>query len=199
MVKEIKDVSDKKLINLIKKNACNDAFNEISRRYERLFYNITFKYLPILENLGIQKNDILEQKNTVLLNCVLNFNPLRKTKFSSYFTSWSRFFCLNEIQKRKHIFNSNNEEIETLIEETQTKNNYFHPSYRSEDISYINYILDNFKDKRIYEIVKLRYFSDKEDRKWKNISKKMKLSVQSCINLNKKAIRFLKIKMKEIN
>ena len=56
-------------------------------------------------------------------------------------------------------------------------------------------ILERVKDDRLIEIYKMRYFSGKKLTPWSKISKKLKISTQTVINLHNKGKKLLKNKL----
>jgi regulator of sigma D len=63
-------------------------------------------------------------------------------------------------------------------------------------------IANGHSDKRVSKIFKLRYVDGKQNKlmPWKDISKKMNLSIQGCINIHNAAIKYIrKVLEKEID
>ena len=185
-----KKKTDTQLTNKLKRDGCNESFVELSRRYENVFYKICQKYRFALKNVGIQPEDVYEEKDTVLLKCALTFDPSRKTKFSTWLGNYAKFTCLNFINSKKYIFNTETEDLQKHIEESiyaPTVEDY------SEEAQIILKKLKQLKDKRIEKIFKMRYFySDKKRSTWKSISEEIQVSIQTAINLHKKGIKTLR-------
>jgi hypothetical protein len=61
---------------------------------------------------------------------------------------------------------------------------------------YLSSLLSSFKDPRVNEVYKLRYFSNtSKPVTWNKIAKKLNISTQTAINLHEKARVFLKNKI----
>jgi RNA polymerase sigma factor (sigma-70 family) len=189
------DKTDRQLVRLVREIGDDGAFREICRRYENIFYKVCQKYVPALVVSGVNSQDIFEEKNFIIYHCVNTFNYRKKTKLSTWIGNYARYLCLNSINARKFILPSSDDEIIRHIEETQATQNYTTSDYSPEDYSYILNIIAQLKDKRVEEIFKYRYFTDKK-MIWSKIAKKMKISTQTAINLHNKGISLLRKKVK---
>ena len=140
--------------------------------------------------MGVQPEDVFEEKNVVLLKCALSFDPNRDTKFSTWLGNYAKFTCLNYINSKRYIFNSETDELHKFVEESQPA-----PIIETftEESEIIFSCLRGLKDKRIEKIFKMRYFyGHKKERTWKYISGKIEVSIQTAINLHKKGLVLLK-------
>ena len=169
---------------------CNKSFIELSQRYENVFYKICQKYRFALKKVGVQPEDVYEEKDTVLLKCALSYDPSRNTKFSTWLGNYAKFTCLNFINSKKYIFNTETEDLQKFIEENlhaPVTENF------SEEAKIILDKLAQLKDKRIEKIFKMRYFySEKKESTWKAISEEIGVSIQTAINLHKKGLKTLR-------
>lgn len=189
------DKTDSQLVRLVKSNGDNEAFKEICRRYENIFYKVCQKYAPALSVSGVNPQDIFDEKNFIIFHCVNTFNYKKKAKLSTWIGNYARYLCLNSLNARKFILPSSDEDIIKYIEDTQATQNYSSNQLNQEDYGYILNIIDQLKDKRVEEVFKYRYFTDKK-MIWSKIAKKMKISTQTAINLHNKGISLLKKKVK---
>lgn len=186
--------TDKYLISLVKKDGNNEAFKEICRRYENIFYKVCQKYFKSLTFSGISPQDIFNEKNYIIFHCITSFNPQKKAKLSTWIGNYARYLCLNSINSRKFILPTTDEEVMKRIEETQISQDYFN-KFNPEEYKYILNIISQLRDKRVEEVFKYRYFNDKK-MIWAKIAKKMKVSTQTVINLHTKGISILRKKVK---
>lgn len=188
--------SDLQLVRMVKRNASDEAFLEICRRHEKLFYSICQKYAVSLASSGVPCQDILLEKNIIIYNCILSFDPKKKVKLSSWIGNYARYLCLNSINARKFILQPKDDEDNTKAQEDRSYQQYLeNPPSLKEDKDYIFYILDRLKDKRIKEIFEYRYFSPTK-MIWDNIAKKINTSPQTVITLHKKGLSLIKTKMR---
>ncbi len=76
-------LSDIALILQFKKNGCNDAFNEILKRYDKLLKKLYHNFFNLL-NLGITMDELEQEILISFYGAVQKYNPDRGTKFSTY-------------------------------------------------------------------------------------------------------------------
>ena len=191
----MKDAPDKILIKNIKRDGCNESFLEICRRYENAFYKICQKYTPALINAGVCPQDIYNEKNIIIFNCIKSFKPSKKTKLSTWICNYARYLCLNSINARKFIMAVDNEELKKIVDDSSTFSEYKTKKNILEDLDYIYNLLNQVKDKRILKIIEFRHLQD-EKKEWKYIAKKMNISAQTAINLHERGLRLLRKKIK---
>ncbi len=187
---------DSQLIELVQ-NGDSDAFKEVCRRYENLFYKVCQKYASRLTACGLDVNDIFEEMNCLILHCVKSFKPIKKTKLSTWIGNYARYLCLNSLNARKLLFPSYDEEIHSFIEESQIKKvDYGHGDINLEqdDLDIILKNISDIEDKRIEQILRYRYLDDKKTI-WSQVAQKMNISSQTAINLHNKGLNILRTKM----
>jgi RNA polymerase sigma factor (sigma-70 family) len=187
-------LTDLELINMVKKEANSEAFNEICFRCENLFYKIVHKYSFSLEANGLSVKDFLDEKNCLIYNCILSFNPQKGAKFSSWIGNCTRYACLNAMNSRKFIINSDSEDVTKFLEENQIKNEFSHKNNYLEQYKYAFNILNKIKDPRVKKIFEYRYAEGKK-MIWATVAKKLSMSVQTAVNLHSKGIKLLKSKL----
>lgn len=190
--------SDSRLIKSVKKNADNESFNEICRRYENLFYKVCQKYATRLQICGINVKDIFDEKNFIIYHCVHTYKTGYKTKLSTWIGNYARYLCLNSINARKFILPSDNDEVQKHIEETQVKHDFENNKNFIDNFDYVFNILSQIKDNRITDVFKYRYCGDKK-MIWSKVAEKMDLSTQTVVNLHDKGLKLLKTKLNSKN
>lgn len=191
--------TDLELVRKIKNDADDDAFKEVCRRYENIFYKICQKYINALSMSGVNPQDIFDEKNYIIFHCVSTFKPNKKTKLSTWIGNYARYLCLNSINSRRFILPSTDEELNRHLENSQSRENYLSTLNSTQDnYDYILNILKQLKDERIIEIFRLRYCSPKK-MIWSSIAKKMNLSTQTAINLHNKGLELVRNKIKSKN
>lgn len=187
--------TDLQLIRSVKSKASSEAFEEICRRYQDVFYKICQKYAPALTASGVNIHDIFNEKNIIILHCVNTFNPSKNVKLSSWIGNYARYLCLNSINQRKFIAPATDEEIKTKIEDNQTKQMFFENQTNLKEYKdYFSDILNQLKDDRIKQIFYYRYFDDKK-MIWDKIAKKINSSPQTVMALHKKGLQIIKNKL----
>ena len=191
-------MTDLDLVKSVRLTGCSGCFCKIIDMHSNLFYKICNRYIYALQNSGIPKEDVFDNKNFVFFDSISTFDASREVKFSTWLANKSRFFCLNLLNSRKRIINFTNEEMRIAIENKSFSQNEDKKS--KEDFSYVMFLLGNLKDKRIEQIFQLRYLEGNKRIKWKNIASKMSISVQTAINLHSRGVKVIstKIKSKEV-
>ena len=190
------DTEDLSLVKKVKSNNCNDSFIKLSSSYENFYFSIAKKYTPALLKMGMNKDDIKSEQYYILYKAISSFDSKQKTKFSTWFCNCSRYHFLNYINSNKKYVLSE----EKTIDFFNNKDILLVVDKNSDMFDYLNSLLSSFKDKRVYAVYKLRYFSNTEKlTTWNKIAKKLGISTQTAINLHEKARLFLKTKIQSKN
>lgn len=181
------------LIKSVKEQGCSGCFCKLLELHSKLFYKICNKYIHALSSCGIPREDVYENRNFIFLDSITTFDPKREVKFSTWLANKSRFYCLNLMNSRKRIINFSNDDIKKAIENKSFLQK--DEKEAQENFTYVMFLLDNLKDKRIKQIFYLRYLEGAKRIKWKSIACKMNISVQTAINLHSKGVKVLSGKM----
>ena len=184
--------TDLSLINKVKKEQDVESLNQLIDRHSGIYVEIVNKYLPNSYE-GLNKNDVLEDKNFCIYDAAIKFDEKKKTKFSTYIGNLARWKCLN-------IYNKKNKFPQISINEFNgEKSSQNSNGYKDIDIiddqknlNRIKKIISECKDERAKVIFKMRYFDDKKLTPWKKIAKKLDLSIQGCINIHNKHLTEIK-------
>jgi RNA polymerase sigma factor (sigma-70 family) len=102
------------------------------------------------------------------------------------------------MNKNNNLISMESETIKNVIERKQSEHND-HIFSNKEKTEFIFNLLKQLKDKRVEEIFKLRYFSERKNMSWSKIGKKLNISTQTVINIHNKTISFLKNKLESEN
>jgi len=190
------DTEDLSLVKKVKSNNCNDSFIKLSSSYENFYFSIAKKYTPALLKMGMNKDDIKSEQYYILYKAISSFDAKQKTKFSTWFCNCSRYHFLNYINSNEKYVLSE----EKTIDFFNNKDILLVVDKNSDMLDYLTSLLSSFKDKRVYDVYKLRYFSSNEKlTTWNKIAKKLGMSTQTAINLHEKARSFLKTKIQSKN
>jgi len=180
-------VSDETLIKKILKNDAA-AFNELKTRHFGLYLSVSKKFLPRLNKINISLEDLLDDFSYVLFIAVRSYDG-RKSKFSTWFGNYTRYHCLNILNRTPYTtqpfkLNEDGEIIYPSDRVTKVDSGLNH---------YFCNLLKQFNDRRIEKIYELRYFSGKK-MPWRTIAEKMNISIQAALNLHNRAKNLLKQK-----
>ncbi len=189
--KSIKDL-DLVLVNKVKDNNCNDSFEKLSSSCDNFYFSIARKYSQTLIKMGMSKEEIKSEKDFILYKAIQSFDAKQKTKFSTWFCNCTRYHFLNFINSNKKYVLNEGLDVDVYLDRdilTVTDKN-------NDLLDYLSSLLSSFKDSRINEVYKLRYFSNSaKPVTWNKIAKKLNISTQTAINLHEKARVFLKNKI----
>jgi RNA polymerase sigma factor (sigma-70 family) len=187
---------DRNLILNIKNKNCEESIKKLIEKHSPLCYKILQKFYPSLSKAGYSKDDIFNERFYLIYKSVMTFNPLKKTKYSTWLGNYTRYHCLNMLNARKEQTISIEEENikNTILKEAEEEN------VTENTKEFVSHILEEMSDKRIKQIYMMRYFEkDGRKRTWKQIAKKVGVSSQTVINIHNKAKKILKTKLKSKN
>lgn len=190
-VQSIND-TDLPLVKKIKEDNCNISFETLSSSYDNFYFSIARRYSQALMRMGMSKEEIKSEKDFILYKAVQSFDAKQKTKFSTWFCNCARYHFLNYINSNKKYVLNEGFGVDTFF----NKDILSVSDKNTEMYDFLSSLLSSFKDKRINEVYKLRYFSNSAKlTTWNKIAKKLNISTQTAINLHEKARSFLKNKI----
>jgi RNA polymerase sigma factor (sigma-70 family) len=183
--------SDLSLIKKVKNESDEGSLNQLIERHSGIYLDMVNSVIPN-DCEFLDKNDILEEKNISIYKAVLNFDPDRNTKFSTYLGNETKWKCLNMFNrgvKYKYI------DIDDLKEDCNFTDEITILNISNKEI--INKIYEKAKnhiDNRVSKIIELRYKIGEKNKTmpWKNIAEKINVSVQGCINIHDRFIEEIK-------
>ena len=136
--------SEKRLIKNIKEDSCEDSLRVLIQRHSPLCFDICKKYAPALSSKGIDVNDIASEKEYLIYKSILSYNPLKKTKFSTWLGNQMRYHCLNTLNKNRLIATEDSQ-LDYFI----NKDCDCSDVDLREQMDYVNNLISQLKDKRI--------------------------------------------------
>lgn len=190
-----KKLTDADLVVKIKNSGCEESLKTLIQRHSPLCFDICKKYAPALSSKGIDINDIAGDKEYLIYKSILSYNPLKKTKFSTWLGNQMRYYCLNSLNKNR-LIPTEDSQLDFFINkdcdcsETDLK----------EQMEYIDNLISQLKDKRIKKVIEARYFNNPNKKTpWNKVAKEVGVSTQTAINLHAKGIDMLRRKMNNKN
>ena len=189
---------DLHLINNIKTNNDEESLKELIHRHSGIYIDMVNKHIP--ESLeGVDKEDIMEEKDFCIYNAAINFDESKSAKFSTYVGNLARWKCLNIYNKKikfpQESINStslihNNSDKDTVSNLfTAPNTNYMDDM---ETLGKIYEHIENAEDPRVKKIFTMRYSGGRTLTPWRKIAKKLDISIQGAINIHNKQILELK-------
>jgi RNA polymerase sigma factor (sigma-70 family) len=189
-------MNDLDLIKNIKNNQDNESLKSLIDRHSGIFYEMIKKYQYFVSQKGHDPKDLYDDREAVIYQSALSFNEDKNVKFSTWLGNQTRYHCLNFLNKNANFFPTDNQIIQNVIEQKQENKS----DNNQENCEYFLNLLKSLKDKRVYKIFKMRFYStNKKNRSWHVIAKKLNISTQTAINIYNKHIKFLKIKLNANN
>ena len=91
--------TDLHLINKVKNDQDVSSLKQLIDRHSGIYVDIVNKYLPNSQE-GLNKDDVLEDKNFCIYDAAIKFDENKKTKFSTYIGNLARWKCLNIYNKK---------------------------------------------------------------------------------------------------
>ncbi len=187
--------ADLLLINKIKDQNDNLSLKELINRHSGIYMDMVNKIISDSCDF-VNKTDVIADKDFTIYNAALKYNPNLNTKFPTYLANETRWKCLNLYNKNKKRkedpldYHENDKEIsEDFVSELQN----------SEILNKFYKLAASHEDKRVKKIIDMRYGSDYNKlTPWKNIAKKLKMSIQGCINIHNKFIEQTKKELENV-
>ena len=182
--------SDLTLISKIQDDNDQDSLLEIIDRHSGIFHSMVNHFMSHPQNI-LDKTQLVGEKDSTIYSAALNYDPTRKTKFSTHLANQTKWKCLNILNKKKK-----NKEI--FIDD---ENNYIEPSCESfikdinkgEAMSVFRECLEKEKDERVKKIIDMRYGGGENKlTPWRFIAKELDMSIQGCINVHNRFINTVK-------
>jgi DNA-directed RNA polymerase specialized sigma subunit len=183
--------SDFSLIEKVKNNGDENSLTELIERHSGIYLEMVNSVIP--NNCDfLDKNDIIDEKNFSIYKAIMNFDESKNTKFSTYLGNETKWKCLNIFNrgvKYKYLDIDNYKEDVTFVEDCKISE-----IFSKEILKKIFELAYSHKDKRIKDIINLRYQvgNGNKTMTWKNISEKVNVSIQGCINIHNKFIEEIK-------
>ncbi len=179
------------LIEKVKKESDLESLNILIERHSGIYLDMVNSVIP--NNCDfLDKNDIIEDKNISIYKAIMNFDQTKNTKFSTYLGNETRWKCLNLFNrgtKYKYL------DINDFNDDKNLSDDEMLDGICSKEVLDKVYTLaDNHKDERVKKIINLRYRVGEGNKTmpWKNISEKINVSIQGCINIHDRFIEEIK-------
>jgi RNA polymerase sigma factor (sigma-70 family) len=162
--------------------------------HSNIYYKIIHKYF--------NDSKFIDKKNELIKDCFYNiyfaareFDSSKNTKFSSYLANKARWACLNffNSEKKKNKLSAQQEQSDKI------NNSLLKDLLSKERFNTIIEEINKDQDPRVEKIFKYRYFDCESNKltSWKDVSSKLSLSVQGCINIHNKFLKKLKLRIEK--
>ena len=140
---------------------------------------------------SIDKRQAVKEKDYVIYNSAVSFDPDKKTKFSTYLANQAKWKCLNILNKKKRENEFSFEEMP--FKQEPSDESFIKQINKDEAFSLFQDLLEQEKDFRVKKIIDLRYNVDNNKlTPWRKISESLDMSIQGCINIHNRFINKVK-------
>ena len=182
--------SDYTLISNIQEENDEDSLLEIIDRHSGIFHTMVNQFMSH-PHCSLDKSLLVGEKDSTIYSAALNYDPTRKTKFSTHLANQTKWKCLNILNKKKK-----NKEFQ--LDDNSNYDEPFSDGFlreidKGEAFSLFNKCLKKEKDERVKKILDLRYGVDNNKlTPWRKIAKELDMSIQGCINIHNRFINKVK-------
>ena len=182
--------SDYTLISNIQETNDENSLLEIIDRHSGIFHTMVNQFMSH-PHCSVDKNQLVGEKDSTIYSAALNYDPTRKTKFSTHLANQTKWKCLNILNKKKKNREVYIEGIKSYIE--PACESFAREIDKEEAFSLFKKCLDREKDERVKKIVDLRYGVDNNKlTPWRKIAEELDMSIQGCINIHNRFINKVK-------
>lgn len=204
-VLDLQEVNDISLIEKVKEDADSEALMELVQRHSGIYLSMVSKYTS--PSYKTSRDDLIDSKDSYIYDAVMNFNPDKGAKFSTYLGNSTKWHCLNKFKTNKkrsfytldEIYDTNSKSLAehdcnyfpALVSKSGEKN------LTSREV--LDIVLTEVRDstdQRIKTIFDMRYrFKDKSSclTAWKNVAEELGLSIQGTIDIHNKFIEQIRL------
>jgi hypothetical protein len=189
---------DLNLINSIK-NGDSDAIKLLIDKHSGVCVNTYKRYINLPSLCGFISDEIISSKDYIIYNSARSYNPTMGSKFSTWLSNQTRYFCLNCINKYNKLVPVPEQDLIHLIESEGKKNkqSILEKEIKNETIEIAKETLSELKNKKIQECIIRKYFSKEDKSKtFTDVAQEMNVTVQTVINWHKKFIKLIRQKCK---
>jgi len=174
----------------VKKFSDNGALKELISRHSGIYIEMVNRMMQASHS-DIVKSEVLNEKDSFIYQCAMKYDPDINIKFSTFVGNQIRWKCMN-------IYNSSKRRHFEEFDPTKSFSGHDLGKIENDEImAKIKDILIQYPDKRARKIFLLRYIDGQQNKvmPWKKIAEKLDMSIQGCINIHDKLIKYIQVKL----
>lgn len=189
-----KGISDATLTSLVREKRDDEALCELINRHSGIYIDMVKRFgvnsLPV-NDIG----DILDEKDYNIYKAAIDYDE-KRAKFSTHLATKTKYICLTKKTKNKKKNTVSYEEVDFLFSEKDNNPDEF--CLRNDYFSKIISMITKHEDKRVKTIFLERYFGGDFNKlkPWSEVSLKVGISGQACINIHNRTIKQLQKRIK---
>lgn len=191
--------SDTELIDLVKTDR-NPSLHlvKIIERHSGIYLDIINTYAS-RDSVFIDRAELIKDKDYYIYQAVVKYDPSRGAKFSTYLGNEAKWLCLNIYNKNKRHPVITSETLDLTNPKFGLYTDSTKESANRDSLGKVFQLVKAHPDKRVEKIFKMRYIIGKKNKvmPWKNVGKRMNLSIQGCINIHNSAIKSIRETIKD--
>ena len=187
--------TDNELVKEIQSNKnLNSCLKELVARHSGIYIEMVNNYSG--PHSVLDRDELLKEKESNIYLCALKYEDDRNTKFSTFLGNQTKWLCLNKINYK---IRSQKKELQAALD--QGSNSYLEDFDVDFNLLSFDKILGAVDDSRARKILILRYLEGKDNKvmPWKNVSAKVSLSIQGCINVHNRTMKNIQEKLGTTN
>lgn len=182
--------SDYTLISNIQEENDESSLLEIIDRHSGIFHTMVNQFMSH-PHCSWDKSLLVGEKDSTIYSAALNYDPTRKTKFSTHLANQTKWKCLNILNKKKK--NKEFQLDDNINYDEPFSDGFLREIDKGEAFSLFNKCLKKEKDERVKKILDLRYGVDNNKlTPWRKIAEELDMSIQGCINIHNRFINKVK-------
>jgi len=182
--------SDYTLISNIQEENDENSLLEIIDRHSGIFHTMVNQFMSH-PHCSLDKSLLVGEKDSTIYSAALNYDPTRKTKFSTHLANQTKWKCLNVLNKKKK--NKEFQLDDNINYDEPFSDGFLREIDKGEAFSLFNKCLKKEKDERVKKIIDLRYGVDNNKlTPWRKIAEELDMSIQGCINIHNRFINKVK-------
>ena len=182
--------SDYTLISNIQEENDEGSLLEIIDRHSGIFHTMVNQFMSH-PHCSLDKSQLVGEKDSTIYSAALNYDPTRKTKFSTHLANQTKWKCLNILNKKKK--NREFQLDDNINYDEPFSDGFSREIDKEEAFSLFNKCLKKEKDERVKKIIDIRYGVDNNKlTPWRKIAEELDMSIQGCINIHNKFINKVK-------
>ena len=187
-------LSDQRLIDDVKRHACDNSLKELILRHSGICYKIFSRFASSVEKKGKDFQDLTNSKDYFIYKAALSFKTVKNVRFSTWLGNYIRYKCLDFLNETGYCLNFESNESQVYVNVVST-NKFEEKASLLDKREFVFDALSQMKDKRVFSVYKLRYFTHYPKMSWKKIGEHIGVSTQTAINLHEKGKKVVRGKI----
>ena len=149
---------------------------------------------PNSSNAPQNIQDLTNSKDYFIYKAALSFKTVKNVRFSTWLGNYIRYKCLDFLNETGYCLSFESNESQVYVNVVST-NKFEEKASLLDKREFVFDALSQMKDKRVFSVYKLRYFTHYPKMSWKKIGEHIGVSTQTAINLHEKGKKVVRGKI----